>query len=1086
MKKLIGVIALVFVVYGSAWAQTVAVAQISGTVKDPSGAVLPGVEIKATQAETGVSRMTITDETGAYTLPNLAVGPYRFEASLTGFSTYVQTGIVLQVNSNPTINVVLQVGGVAETVEVQADVAMVETRSTGVGQVIDNQRVLELPLNGRNLTDLIFSIGAAVSTTGFNGNRNYPTQAISVAGGSGGGIAYLLDGADHNDLHNNLNLPLPFPDAMQEFKVETSAVPARYGHHAAAAVNAVTKSGTNQVHGDGFWFVRNRVFNARNAFAQARDTLKRNQFGGTIGGPVKHNKLFFFGGYQGTTLRSDPQTTFTFVPTADMLKGDFSAAASPACNTGRQLTLSATDASGRQLFTNNRVDPSQLNPSMVKLSSYLPSTSDPCGKIQYGFPTKPDDTQFLGRIDYQVSEKQQIFTRYLFAHYLAAIPPVDPFKNALILATSGQENRVQSLVFGDTYTLRPDLISSFRATTNLTQNYRLRIDSFSPFDLGINLTPLVGKDIDLAVTNAFNLGGGAANKGKWNTLAYQFSEDLDYLHGAHQVAVGANFVHGIANQYNSQFTNGTISFNGQLTGLGLSDFLLGRVNTITQAQGQRDFERANYISAYVQDAWKATSRMTFDGGLRWEPFLPMQHARGYVNHFEKDRFLSGQISKVYSSAPAGLMFPGDDGYPGKGMNFANKGLFAPRVGLVYDVRGSGKEVIRAAYGVFFDTPPFSYYVRVSSTSPYGAQSTLTNPPLPNPWQNYPGGNPFPVVLKSDVPFPENGVYYNQPLHLKNTYVQQWNLSFQKQIGEDWALTLSYLGNKTTHLWFENQANPAVYIPGNCTVNGRVGACSTTGNLDQRRELYLLNPAVGKYYSSIVQTDGGGNANYNGSVMGIERRFTKKFSVQGNYTWAHCMNDADGDQFLDGVDFQDPRNRRGDRGSCSSDRRHTLNTTAVIGSPTFTTPILQKIAGGWQMSSIFRIQSGAPLSVTTGRDAALVGGTQRPMLVGNPDVDNPTLLRWFNTDAFVANGPGQYGNAGRNIIRGNKTVSFDMGVTRRFTVREQQRLEFRAEAFNVLNIMRAGNPNVSLNSTLFGQVTTALDPRIMQFALKYVF
>src|SRR5262245_25567341 len=473
MKKLIGIIAFVVIVSGSAWAQTVAVAQISGTARDSSGAVLPGAEIKATQTETGVSRMTLTDETGSYTLPNLAVGPYRFEASLSGFSTYVQTGIVLQVNSNPTINIVLQVGGVAETVEVQADVAMVETRSTGVGQVIDNQRVLELPLNGRNLTDLIFSIGAAVSTTGFNGNRNYPTQAISVAGGSGGGIAYLLDGADHNDLHNNLNLPLPFPDAMQEFKVETSAVPARYGHHAAAAVNAVTKSGTNQVHGDGFWFVRNRIFNARNAFAVARDTLKRNQFGGTIGGPIKRNRLFFFGGYQGTTLRSDPQTTFTFVPTADMLRGDFSAAASPACNTGRQLTLSATDAAGRQLFTNNRVDPSQLNPSMVKLSSYLPGTSDPCGKIQYGFPTKPDDTQILGRVDYQVSDKQQIFTRYLFAHYLSAIPPVDPFKNALILATSGQENRAQSLVFGDTYTLRPDLISAFRATTNLTQNYRL-------------------------------------------------------------------------------------------------------------------------------------------------------------------------------------------------------------------------------------------------------------------------------------------------------------------------------------------------------------------------------------------------------------------------------------------------------------------------------------------------------------------------------------------------------------------------------------------------------------------------------------
>src|SRR2546428_8091621 len=346
MKNILCMAMCLFVWGGSAWAQTVSVAQISGTVKDSSAAVLPGVELKVTQTETGVSRTTVTDETGSYTLPNLTVGPYRFEASLPGFSTYVQTGIVLQVNSNPVINVVLQVGQISETLELQADVASVETRSTGVGQVIDNQRVVELPLNGRNLTDLILLSGAAVVTGGFNGNRNYPTQAISVAGGSGGGTAYLLDGADHNDLHNNLNLPLPFPDAMQEFKVETSAVPARYGHHASAAVNAVTKSGGNQIHGDAFWFVRNGIFNARNAFAPTRDTLKRNQFGGTIGGPVKQNKLFFFAGYQGTTLRSDPQTSFTLAPTADMRKSDFSAAALPACHPGKQLKPYATDARG--------------------------------------------------------------------------------------------------------------------------------------------------------------------------------------------------------------------------------------------------------------------------------------------------------------------------------------------------------------------------------------------------------------------------------------------------------------------------------------------------------------------------------------------------------------------------------------------------------------------------------------------------------------------------------------------------------------------------------------------------------------------
>ena len=252
---------LVFILScGAAWAQGVSTAQMSGVVKDATGAVLPGAEVDATQTDTGLKRSTITDETGSYTLTNLPVGPYKVEVILPGFRTYVQTGIILQVNSNPVVNAVLEVGQVSEQVEVQADAALVETRQTGVGQVIDNQRVLELPLNGRQATELIFLAGIATPTTGAglnSGVRNYPTVEISVAGGQSGGIAYMLDGASHNDPYNNLNLPLPFPDALQEFKVETSALPAQYGHHASAAVNGVTKSGTNEIHGDAFEFLRN-------------------------------------------------------------------------------------------------------------------------------------------------------------------------------------------------------------------------------------------------------------------------------------------------------------------------------------------------------------------------------------------------------------------------------------------------------------------------------------------------------------------------------------------------------------------------------------------------------------------------------------------------------------------------------------------------------------------------------------------------------------------------------------------------------------------------------------------------------------
>src|SRR5438093_2540890 len=348
----------------SIWGQ--ATAQISGTVKDQTGAVLPGVEVTATQTDTGITRTTVTNETGSYALLNLALGPYRLEASLPGFRTYRQTGIVLQVNSNPVINLVLEIGQVTEQVEVQANAALVDTRSAAVGTVMENQRILELPLNGRQVTDLITLSGAATQTVANNADRQMPSSVtISVAGGLSTGTVYLLDGANHNDSYGNANLPLPFPDALQEFKVETSVLSAQNGMYSGASVNSVTKSGTNNFHGDLFEFVRNDLFNARNYFSTTHSTLKRNQFGATMGGPIKQNKLFFFGGFQGTTLRTDPANNKAFVPTPAMLAGDFTTFASAACNAGRSITLRAP-------FANNRIDPSLFSKPAVLVANQLP------------------------------------------------------------------------------------------------------------------------------------------------------------------------------------------------------------------------------------------------------------------------------------------------------------------------------------------------------------------------------------------------------------------------------------------------------------------------------------------------------------------------------------------------------------------------------------------------------------------------------------------------------------------------------------------------------------------------------------------
>ena len=312
--------------------QAISTSQINGTVQDSSGLAVPGAEVKATQTETGLVRTATSGTDGSYVLTNLPVGPYQLEVSREGFSKYVQSGIVLQVGSNPNIDVSLKVGQVNEQVQVEANANLVETRSAGIGQVIDNQRVLELPLNGRQVTELVFLSGMATQVNGAglnSGVRNFPTVDISVAGGLTNGLTYRLDGATHNDPYNNLNLPLPFPDALQEFKVETSALPAQYGHHSAAAINGVTKSGTNELHGDLFEFMRNGAVNAQNTFSKrvagSKDTLKRNQFGGTLGGAIIKNKLFFFIGEQTTLLRAYPPNNIANIPTAAMLQGDFSA-----------------------------------------------------------------------------------------------------------------------------------------------------------------------------------------------------------------------------------------------------------------------------------------------------------------------------------------------------------------------------------------------------------------------------------------------------------------------------------------------------------------------------------------------------------------------------------------------------------------------------------------------------------------------------------------------------------------------------------------------------------------------------------------
>jgi hypothetical protein len=1091
------VVLFLFLASGSLWAQSTA--QINGTVKDQTGAVLPGAEVTATQTATGAKRQAVTDETGSYTLANLPIGPYMLEVALPGFRTYVQTGIVLQVDSNPTIPVILQVGQVSEQIEVAADAALVETHSTGIGTVVDNQRVLELPLNGRNATELIFLAGMATAGSGsgsINSVRNYPTVIVSVAGGLGGQTTFLLDGANHNDAHNNLNLPLPFPDALQEFKVETSALPAQYGIHGAATVNAVTKSGTNAFHGDLFEFVRNGVFNSRNVFADKRDTLKRNQFGGTVGGPVQKDKLFFFAGYQGTIQKSDPPQSIAYVPTPAMLAGDFTAVASPDCNNSRQIVLQAS-----QGFDNNRISPTRFNPVALKVASLLPTTADPCGKVTYGLISNQDEHIGVGRIDYQKSLKNSIFGRFSTADL--DVSSTYDGKNPITINTAGAHYRVYSLALGDTYLIGNGMVSAFRVSANRTKIPKVA-DKFTSWSaLGSNVSALDPNQAQMTVMgNGFAIGGGnSVTTTNATGPIPQVSEDFSWIKGAHQLGFGGTYIYNTANFLTTFRAPGAFQFNGNITNMPLADFLLGAASGFNQGNIATWFNRYHYFGFYAQDTWKIRPRLSVSYGLRFEPyFAPSSKFNGYV-HFDPQLFAQNVHSTVFVNGPAGLIVPGDPQYtPGNAPEGSKVNRFVPRVGFVWDPKGDGRMTMRAAYGLFTDRQYIQSYTAFGTNPPYGNNITLANVNMSNPWANYPGGNPLPVAVNKNMTFPAFGSYVSHPFDFHPTYMNQWNLSIQRQIGTDWLLTANYLGNNIIHLVSGRQLNPAIYFPGApvngvCMAQGYIlqttgAACSTTTNTNQRRLLNVQNPSQGQYYSGVSELDDGGTGTYNGMFLSVQRRLSHGISALANYTWSHCISDVFEPQLGIANAVNIPGDRKKFRSNCAtSDVRHVFNLSAVVETPGFANRSLRAVAGGWQFSPILKIRSAAFFSVTTGIDNAFSGqGTQIPNLVPgiNPYATDKNADHWLNPLAFASPATGTYGTLGLNALKGPGTFQLDMSVTRSFKVAETKSIQLRGEAFNLPNHPNLNPPVSTMNSGAFGKIQSALDPRIMQLALKLLF
>jgi len=687
------------------------------------------------------------------------------------------------------------------------------------------------------------------------------------------------------------------------------------------------------------------------------------------------------------------------------------------------------------------------------------------------------------------------------------LPPSYRFsRNILDTVQGGLDDLAQSAAIGHTDLLSSTTVNTFRVAANRVAVHRFNDDYFSGCDIGVKIYCFVPHQTVLMVTGGPNIGVGTAIEASFIPTYYTLSDDVSMVRGSHQFGFGFSAFKYQHSQKANVFSAATFAFNGVASGLGMSDFLLGRLSSLTQGLPNTVFTYKWYYGLYGQDTWKVSRRLTANVGLRWEPFLPQGLNNGAVFNFSWDRFNRGVRSTVFRNAPAGLLYAGDPGFTGKTGVKNRYNQFAPRVGLAFDPEGDGRTSIRASFGVSYDFPNLMIMSTPATAPPFG---NTVQPPGPlnfaDPYSTVAGGHPFPGTLGPDAPFVRYGSFVAQQPDAKAATVYSWNLAVQRQLGNNWLVSATYVGNETAHLWVSEQLNPAVLVPGPLTCPaGVTTGCNSTNNTNQRRLASLINPQEGQFLGYVDQFESGGTISYNGLILSLQERLSHGVSLSANYTWSHCIGDITQASNVGGAGagLLDPNNRRFDRGNCQTptldgtqalDRRHVASFSAVVEAPRFSNKTLRRIGSDWKLSSSYRVLSGAFQTVTTGIDFQLSGSNnQRPNpILTNPLCDDPRPSCWINPAAFAQPALGTLGNSGRSSIPGPGFWEIDTALSRIFRVREGRTVELRAEAFNLTNSFRAGSPGMptvttARNSPQFGQILTAQDPRIMQLAMKFVF
>jgi hypothetical protein len=1070
MKTITSFLAVMLLMSPGVFAQRITGA-IEGRVTDVSGAVLPGVEITVTNEATGQARETLTNEAGLYNAPLLPSGTYSVKAALSGFRTELRRGIQVEVDRNARVEFQMQVGAMTESMEVVADAPLVQIDTSALGQVIDRQRVADLPLNGRDFLSL------ATLTPGVQPNvegSNLSTQqgSVNVNGAREEFNNFLLDGVDNNDVGNAQLIVVPGIDSIQEFKVQTSNYSAEYGRAAGGLVNVSTKAGDNSFHGSAYGFLRHSALDARNFFAdptKPKPPFERNQWGGTLGGPIVTNKTFFFGSYERTDIRQ-AQSATALVPPAEWRNGNFST-----------VSAAIIDPSTGQQFPGNIITSQRINRIGKALLDLfpLPNSSGANNLITTSNFTSYTDN-VATRLDHQLGTSDTIFGRYSLWYQ----DRLEPFsRSPTTIPGYGQflETKSHSLAINETHIFSANVVNEFRlgytrVLGGLYDEQRGQDTRQYVNALGLKSVRMVTDpdfpdyltQLPVVQPTGYNfLQAGSPQRRVDNHFNYV--DNLAFSKGVHKIRVGFEGKRTQLNLLRTDPSAGLYRFEGRYTGNPIADMLLG-YPTMTQREVGDIFsyERSWHFSGYFQDDWRVNSKLTLNLGLRYE----FQTA-GYDKYDRKASFqpsrgvtvLVGEGAVPADVVPILAKFPGfalKDGSVPRGGFRNDYNNFGPRLGFAYDMGGDGRTVIRGGAGTFYIPVLANKTHGYKRTFPFVFRDTvLASTDARNP--NVSLDNAFPEDLLNSA-ITAGGVDPD----MKISYMFQANLNVQHEINKATVVEIGYSGSKGNSLTRTRNVNQAM-----------IGA----GAINDRRPF--------PKFANISWLEASANSNYHSMQLRLDRRLLSGFSTLGSYTWSKSIDDNSGSGGLaEGSQPQNNYDLKAERGPSTFDRTHRL-TAAILWSPNLGARITGPAAvvvKGWQFNGIYLFSTGQPFTPGVSRDNSLTGQSQdRPILVGDPTLDNPDPARWVNPAAFRLASLGQYGNAGRNILRGPGQNNFDLSVFKSFAYREiPDFLQFRAEFFNAFNHPQFFLPNRFVDNAAFGTISRARDGRDIQLALRLHF